>query len=77
MARLIPRYEHFCQDSGCNYYHFAARVESKPFEMLSDLERNQLELVKRICKERCSKTAYQFYKWQKERGLTNLTSNFD
>jgi len=77
MSKTIPRYEHFCQDIGCNYYHFVARLESKPFEMLSDLERKQLEYTKRICKERCTKTSYQFYNWLKKKRLTDLTSNLD
>jgi hypothetical protein len=77
MANITSRYEHFCRDIGCNYYNFVVRAESKPFEMLSDIERRQLEVAKLQCKNHCTKSAYQFYKWLKGKRLTDLTSNLD
>lgn len=75
MTNMTPRYEHFCQDSRCNYYHFLWRFEVKPKEMFSPAEKMRLEALKSLCIKKCK--AYHFYKWQKEKGLTNLTSNFN
>jgi len=72
MAKLIPRYEHFCEYVGCSHYDYIRRFASKPIP--TDIEQVHLKVARDMCKK-CR--AYQLYRWLKGKGLTDLTSGFD
>ena len=66
---MDDKYKKFCKESGCVEYNSISRLESitNPSE---DIIR-QLSIIKIHCKQRCGRSAYQFYDWLKAENLIN------
>jgi hypothetical protein len=63
------KYNKFCEESKCVHYNAISRLESisNPSE---DITR-QLAIIKIHCKQRCERSADQFYNWLKINSLIN------
>ena len=66
---MEDKYRKFCEESGCVTYNSISRLEliSNP----SDDIKRQLGIIKVHCKQRCERSAYQFYDWLKINNLIN------
>lgn len=72
------KYEDFCRETKCFHYNLISRLSSTlnmreyPYEA-----KRSLEIARVHCKQDCERTAYQFYQWLKQKGLTDVISKFD
>ena len=66
---MDDKYRKFCEESRCVVYNSISRLES--ISNPSDDIKRQLDIIKIYCKQKCERSAYQFYDWLKTNNIIN------